>query len=101
MFTLVINCSLNRSLKLLNVKGKMIAVYAIKANKGINSFFTWALDGDEIVNITPLLLYSRRKNPRYLLNPWLDEAQDRSGRFGEESKSFSSRNQTQLLQLVD
>lgn len=34
MFTLLINCLLKRNLKLLNVKGKVIAVYAMKANKG-------------------------------------------------------------------
>jgi hypothetical protein len=42
MFTLVINCLLKWNLKLLNGKGKMIAVYAMKANKG-----TLALNGDE------------------------------------------------------
>lgn len=34
MFTLVINRLLKRNLKLPNVKGKEITVYATKANKG-------------------------------------------------------------------
>jgi hypothetical protein len=44
MFTLVINCLLKQNLKLFNVKGKVVALYAMKAKKGNRGIAPFILD---------------------------------------------------------